>query len=146
MKGKLVSVKKEEQIKSKDGSKVFTMQECIISDCQAKAYRLVLWESLVNKAEQGKSYYLSNVLVKSYLGQKYFSTTGDSEVRVIDDVGEVCEEEVVKNRKVFGQIVGIASLTEYRSCSMCVGKIADINRYIGNVEQNRSWRGVGKHV
>ena len=51
-------MKKEEEIRSRDGSKVFTKQECVISDCQATAYRLVLWECLINQVEAGKSYYM----------------------------------------------------------------------------------------
>ena len=50
---------------------------------------------------------------------------------VVDDVGEVCQE-VAKNgsHKVVGQIVGTFSFTEFQSCSMCIGKVSEINKII----------------
>ena len=66
--------------------------------------------------EAGKSYYLSNVAVKVYQSQKYFLTTGESEVKVVDGVDEVCQEAAENgSHKVVGQIVGDVSSAEFRS-------------------------------
>ncbi len=42
-------------------------------------------------AESGKSYEIINVKVKVYGRQKYLSTTDETEVKEIDDIGGVCE-------------------------------------------------------
>ena len=81
---KVVSLKNSEKIKAKD--RVFVKRECVFGDA-SKASRL----DLVDSVEKSKCYTISNVVVKAYSWQKYFSTTDNSEVKEISDIGEVCE-------------------------------------------------------
>ena len=71
VKGKLVSLKDSEKIKTKD--RVFTKRESVLSD-ESTAIRLVLWEKLVESVELSKSYSITNLSVKTYGGQKPLQT------------------------------------------------------------------------
>lgn len=130
IRGKMVSVKDVVEVKSKDGME-YRKQDCVFSDGR-KGYRLVLWQNLVNKVESGACYRFGNVLVKSYQGLKYFSTTADTEVTVIDDIGEVCGQLDDGKVRFVGEIVGIESFTEFAGCVTCNSKVCDLNNVVGH--------------
>ena len=128
--GKLVSAKAVEEIKSKEI--IYKKKECVISDCVSKAYRLVVWEDLVDKVEKGKCYSMTNVSVKAYQGQKYFSTTDMTEITEIDvELGEICENFDDGKLKFVGEVVGIVSFTEFAGCTVCAAKVDSVNEVIG---------------
>ena len=129
IRGKMVTVKKEDEVKTKDGV-IYKKQECVVSDGR-KAYRLVVWQDLVDKVESGVSYYIKNVTVKSYQGQKYFSTTDETELVEIADIGEVCDKVDDGKVKFVGEIVGIVSFTQFLGCVVCGSKVNEVNKVIG---------------
>ena len=95
--GKVVSMKEMDEIKSVKGDgAVFKKQECMLAD-KSKACRLVVWEKLINTMENGKSYKISNVSVKSYSGDNYLSTVDASKV---PDIGDGCTSSIFGKKNV----------------------------------------------
>ena len=129
IRGKVVSVKEIEEIKSSRGVR-YRKQECVISQGR-KGHRLVVWEDLVNKVESGVSYNMKNVLVKSYQGVKYFSTASETEFTVIDDLGDVRGELDDGNVTFIGEVVGVESFTEFIGCVTCNAKVSELNDIVG---------------
>jgi ssDNA-binding replication factor A large subunit len=68
-------------------------QDVTIADATAAA-RLTLWESDVHSVREGRSYELSNLVVRSYLGDKYLSMPKEgAQIKEIDDIGDVHEDD-----------------------------------------------------
>ena len=122
VKGKLVSLKDSEKIKTKD--RVFTKRESVLSD-ESTAIRLVLWEKLVESVELSKSYSITNLSVKTYGGQKYLSTTDISEVKEISEIVGAVHEIQSGIEEFVGDIVGIVSITKFYSCILCAAKVTE---------------------
>ena len=75
---------------------------------------------------------MTNVSVKAYQGQKYFSTTDVTEVTAIDvELGEICENFGDGKLKFVGEVVGIVSFTECAGCTVCAAKVDSVNEVIG---------------
>ncbi len=121
--GKVVSIKPMDEIKSGKGQ-VFKKQECILAD-RSKACRFVIWDHLIDKLENGKSYRISNVSVKAYNGSKYLSSVDGSETVEVSDVGDVIDNTIIKqNDHVVGEIVAIVSYSSFSGCISCGAKVA----------------------
>ena len=95
--------------------------------------RLVVWEEDVNSLEEGKSYCLVNVGVRKYEVSEYLSFSSRSSVKVIDDLEEVNEEDIVGDNGLFikGDISAVLSSTEYLSCRFCRSKIVPDDEILG---------------
>lgn len=122
--GKVVKVNDVSSVKKKDG-KELKKQDTIIGDHKG-ACRLVLWESDVNKLEEGKSYKVSHVLVREYGTVKYLSFASKSVCVLTDDVGDVIEdadEDLDGGLEIKGEIVAVISSSEYNSCRFCHSKV-----------------------
>ncbi len=138
VRGKVVSMKEMDEIKSVKGDGgVFKKQECVLAD-KSQACRLVLWENLINTVEDGKSYKMSSVSVKSYNGDKYLSTLDASEIMEVPDIGEVCASSIVVGQKecVVGEIIGVVSYNRFCGCLSCGAKVGFLgSRQIGTCEK-----------
>ena len=74
-----------------------TKQEVIIADASSAA-RLTMWEGDVGSMVDGKSYRLSNVVVRSYQKSKYLSLPKEGGLVVeIDDGGDVAADDLPEN-------------------------------------------------
>ena len=54
-----------------------------------------------------KCYFISNVSVKVYDGETYFSSSNTSEVKEITDIGAVCTITSSNEQEYVGEIIGI---------------------------------------
>jgi hypothetical protein len=123
IKGKVISLSDSEEIKSTLASgKVFVKKDGVISD-ESRASRLVLWENHVESVKCGKCYAISDVCIKSYSGQKYFSTTDDTTIQEIAEIGTVCQTINTGEEQFVGDIVGVISSNSYYSCISCSAKV-----------------------
>jgi hypothetical protein len=121
IKRKVISLEETETIKAANGN-LFTKRECIFSD-RSKASRLVLWENLTDLLQTNKCYTIRSVYVKTYNGQKYFSSTDDSVIQEIADLGEVSLIESNSEDEIIGEIVGVLSNNSFHSCISCASKV-----------------------
>ena len=72
-------------------------QDIIIGDSSG-CTRLTVWEGEIGKIEEDESYRLSGMMVWEYRGKKFLSTSKEnSEIEVIDDIGDVEEESDEEN-------------------------------------------------
>ena len=124
--GKILSAEKEVQSITTADKRSYVKRDYVISD-SSYACRMVMWEGLVNSIEIGKCYLITQVGVKAYNGEKYFSSTDQSEVKEIADIGEVTESQAnaVGLEDFVGEIIGIVSCTKFISCVSCAGKVED---------------------
>lgn len=132
VRGKIIKVNSPEEVGAKSGK--LLKQDCIIADCSA-AYRVVLWEKAVDLFEMGKSYELTEALIRMYNCKKYITLTEDGVVKEISDIGEVvqgdCDAGSSHGRVVLGELVGIVSCEEYASCLSCNAKVGKYSDVIG---------------
>ena len=70
--GKVQSISAVEQVLVKATGKQLTKQEVVLADGTA-ACRCVLWEAHTDEVEEGNSYKLENVTVRSFNGSKYLA-------------------------------------------------------------------------
>ena len=106
-------------------------QDIIITDATAVA-RFTVWEDDINRLQQGKSYKLTDVLVREYNSKKYLSTAlENTTIQEVTDIGQVIdpnEEDVDKNLGVTQtienvRVVGVVFLKEYYKCLKCSSKV-----------------------
>ena len=89
--------------------------------------RCVLWEVHTDKVEEGNSYKLENVTVRSFNGPKYLSAGEKAMIESVQDigyvVGDLCCDETDGMIVVKAEIVKVASIESYNSCRSCCGKV-----------------------
>ena len=125
---KVVKISDVSSVKKSGDGKELKKQDVMVGD-ETGMCRLVLWEGDVQSLEEGKSYRLTDVGVRSYGGRKYLCYTAKSAMEVVEDVGEVSEEVVEgeesedSGRSVTGEISAVISTAEYRCCKFCHSKV-----------------------
>ena len=131
--GKVVDVQLPVAVHTREG-KELQKQDCTFSDA-TKAIRVVLWNDDINKLVVGQSYQLNNVTLKLFDHVKVLSFSTSSSVKEIDDVGdvtEVAEEDLPPpGLQIRGEIVGIESFEQFRSCIKCKSKVEARSENIG---------------
>ena len=136
IKGKVVSVFPVQEINIKNSGKKVKKMDVNLAD-HTGVHRCVVWEKQIALVEDGKSYKLNNVTVRSFNGTKYISLGENSLVEEIEDIGEVAddvnpEDGTGRAKVVKGDIVGIlGNVDTYKSCRSCNGKIIDTKAPIG---------------
>ena len=125
---KVKTVEPVEKVKNRDG-KELSKQDCVVGDSSACG-RVVLWEQDVGRLEEGESYKLTSVSVRSYRGVSFLSVGGDCTIEGVSDIGEIAElheddlEDCRVVRKVVdGEIGGVLYSEEYAGCLGCSAKI-----------------------
>ena len=132
--GKIVSAEKAIQTITTADRRSFVKWDYVVSDSSC-ACRLVMWEGLVDAVEIKKSYMICQVHIKAYNGEKYFSSTDRSEVKEIENIGEVANlKQTVGNEQFVGEVIGVVSCNKFVSCISCGGKIEDLqsSSYLGS--------------
>ena len=114
--------------KKKDGS-TLRKQDCVIGDSEGCG-RVVLWEEDVGKLEEGKSYKLIGLTVRSFRGINYLSAGKDSHIENVTDIGETAqledgdlEEKGIVRKVVEGEIDGVLYTDDYEGCIGCNAKV-----------------------
>lgn len=102
-----------------------TKQDVYISDRKGVA-KLTLWEEDVGKLEEGVSYKLTDIVVRSYNGTKYLSFSKGALATAIGE-GEGVEDSRMNNC----EIIGVISLNIYRGCLTCKQKILSTTEKFG---------------
>ena len=108
-------------------------QDVTIADATAAA-RLTLWESDVHSVREGGSYELSNLVVRSYLGDKYLSMPKEgAQIKEIDDIGEVHEDDEAEQYITLTgvEVAAVVSLDTYLACLVCKSKIKPTTDQLG---------------
>ena len=109
-------------------------QEYIIADPTGTSM-ITTWEDNIGILQEGNSYKLSGLLVRTFSNKKYLSMPKDNSFKIIsiDDIGEVEDFELENERKMTGTvIVGIKYFDSYDGCYSCNGKIMPTSDVLGD--------------
>lgn len=103
--------------------------------------KCVLWEEKIESLNEGDSYLLKNFVVQEY-GTKYSSMAKEGcEIVAVKDIGEtVDDDEVLQDENEVltnAEIVGVASLEQYKSCLRCKGRVEPTKERIRKVLKRR---------
>ena len=107
-------------------------QDIVVADATA-VVRFTVWEDHIDTLHLGKSYKLTDVLVREYNSNKYLLTAFENTIiEEVTDIGQVIEDDVDKNLGVTQAIdnvcvVGVIFLDEHYKCLKCSSKV--INSY-----------------
>ena len=105
-----------------------TKQEVTVAD-DTGAIKVTLWERFIGCLHDEASYELKNLTVRTFKGEKYLSVPKEgAEMREIDDIGPVAEDDLPDNTKeVTGvKIIG-AVVNSYNACLACNSKVIPLN-------------------
>ena len=107
-------------------------QECGIADCTGTCH-ITLWESYVDLLQEGASYQMSGLIVRTFNGKKYLSVPRENfNFEAIDDIGDV-EKEELEDRVMKGVVViGIKFYDTYNACYSCKGKVTPLSATLGD--------------
>ena len=112
---KVKSVDPPEEVKKRDG-KSLQKQDCVVGDSDG-CCRVVVWEGDVGKMKEEKTYKLVKVAVKSFRGVNFLSVGRESQIVMVDDIGEIAEvedgdleEKGIVRRVVVGEVDGVVYL------------------------------------
>ncbi|CAB4003729.1 Hypothetical predicted protein [Paramuricea clavata] len=110
-------------------------QEGVLVD-ETSSINIILWESEVEKLEEGQTYILSNLRLKESHGEKYVNTpkTGEFKFEAGEELKDLAEAdslplEIIST--ISADIVGIASITKSLSCMGCKGKVVAEDDFLG---------------
>lgn len=86
---------------------------------------IVTWGDNTGVLQEGESYKLSGLIVRTYCNKKYFSVPKENfTIACIDGIGEVCHDEEERERNMTGVvIIGVKFFEIYHACYSCRGKI-----------------------
>ena len=113
VKGKVV-LGPTEKVTVKNSGKVLTKRDCEFADSTA-IFRCVTWEEQVELFKEDQSYKLNNATIRSFNGAKYLSLGEVCDVELIEDIGEVIDDENSASQSgsakvVLGEIVAVVSI------------------------------------
>ena len=122
-------------------------QDIIIADATGKS-TVVVWESHVNEIQNHKSYQLSRVLVRLFMGKYHLSVppTGSTIEEISDlDISHSDEDSSEDDDESITEasVVGVQSLDKFFSCLNCKKAVEPTNDVFGtctscNTTQKRS--------
>ena len=123
--GKIVRIECPVEVE-KNTSEKLTKQDCWLAD-QSMCIRLEIWEEEIGTVEAGSSYCFVDVQKKEFQGNHFLSTTKNSEIIEIDNIGDDLSTETIPNtnREIHGDISAVDKVTAYRECTSerCKGKV-----------------------
>ena len=129
VKVKVVSEKEVEIVKGG-----LRKQEYIIADSSGTSM-ITTWGDNVGVLQEGESYKLSGLSVRTYCNKKFLSIPKDNfTIAIADDIGEVVDYgEVEKERKMTGVVIlGIKFFEVYSGCYSCRGKVTPTTDKLGD--------------
>ena len=126
--GKVTSLFPVEKITIKSTGKELKKRDLFLSDHTA-VYRCVAWESDIDVLQESNSYKITNATIRTFNGDKYLSIGQTSEIAIIEDIGEVIDDQSpVENsgraKVITSDIVSVAKVDEYKSCYNCSSKLS----------------------
>ena len=125
--GKVIFVQEPVNVHIKSKGEWVVKRDFILSDSTATCKAVVWGDAAVLKC--GCSYNLLNVAVSSYNGI-YLSVSSNSEIKEIDDIGEVLDQyqddiQLSGLKEVYGEIVGVVRCESYYTCLVCRAKVSN---------------------
>lgn len=93
-------------------------QDVTVADFTTAA-KICLWQSDVGKMIEGKSYRLSNVVVRCYQSSKYLSVPKEGATIVeVANLGDVAEDDLAQNFVTVrgAEVIGVLKLEAYPAC------------------------------
>ena len=110
------------------------IQKALAAD-KSGAMGITFYSQLVDKVEEGKSYILTNLKIHSYQNDRYFKTTSNCTIALLEEaileaqfVDDVIYEKVVKSAKICS--VDIKSFETTVKCPTCNAVMTDVSAYI----------------
>lgn len=98
-------------------------QDVIIADDSHEA-KLTLWEDQVDSVSLGRSYLLSQYVVRIYQGEKYISRGENSQFEPIEDIGLVAYTLQNQYLTLYHvTILGVPELDCYKVCMKCKARV-----------------------
>lgn len=111
-----------------------TKQEILVGDATAKA-TLVLWGTDTQSLQQGKSYQLNQLEIRTYLGKRQLSfpsTKSCNEISDLPDVVSTTSSDDDEDESLqLVSVSGVKSLETIYTCISCAKYVIQSNEYIG---------------
>jgi len=114
----------------------------IIKKCETTAgdktgtIKLTIWENDITKIEMGQSYSISNISTRNFDGLKSVTTTPDSMINNIEDIGPILNtpQEITSITETI--MIETISCTQKHVCSVCFKDIGTFNSQVNTVKCN----------
>jgi hypothetical protein len=112
-----------------------TKQEVLVGDTTARA-TLVLWGENIQTLQQGKSYQLNRLEIRTYLGKRQLSFPSTMSMDEISDIEDVIEPTTSSDDEDDGSlqlvtVSGVKNLETIYACINCTRNIVQSNESIG---------------
>ena len=126
---KVVNVGDREQVKQE-----LFKQDVMVAD-ETDYIRLTLWQEDIDKLQDGNSYLLQNVIVKSFNGSKYLNTPKSGLLSTLhEDLGDVVlppDSSSLIDRFEDAEVVGVSDILYKKICFKCHGTVDELKDTIG---------------
>lgn len=125
--GKITSLFSVEKVTVKSTGNKLRKRDFYLSD-QTAVYRCVAWESDIDFLQEDNSYQITNATIRSFNGEKYLSIGWQSEVTLIEDIGQVIDDEIPQGNSgqakvVKSETITVVNIDHYKSCTNCFAKV-----------------------
>ena len=131
VRAKVVEVRAPEEIKQKGTWRSLCKQDCVIADDSCTA-RVVLWQKNVGKLREDYCYDFKKLTVRVYDGLKFLSVSDNSDMKEVDDIGDVAAPDDDDDKAsgallklIEGEISAVLYSEHYGSCVTCGGKVKE---------------------
>ena len=117
------------QVKMRGKEVAMVKDDCILEDVTGSA-PLHIWDTFINSVENGKSYRFENLVVKSFQGAMYLSTTFTTSVTMVEAVVEsLVGPQMLESKQravTVEEFKMVRKLDIFLACQSCSKKIEDV--------------------
>jgi hypothetical protein len=118
VKAKVLKKQENKQVTVKDGEKAKYKTDCLIAD-ETNSVKLVLWESIIDKIQTGKTYLFKNLKVGIFDDIKYLNTNELTDPQEIEDLHNInLTTPEIQDNTIEGRCIGV-HIKRTASCIVC---------------------------
>ena len=116
---------------------ILQKNECVAADATTSV-KCTFWSDDIQKLNLGQSYLIKNIDVRLFGGEKVLTTTPDSSINLINDIGAIKTRDIPKMRKTIKfELLGV-TCSKQNNCSLCSRDLGEFNAALPTVKCQNS--------
>jgi len=105
---------------------ILQKNECVVADATT-SMKCTFWSDDIQKLNLGQSYLIKNIGVRLFHGEKVLTTTPDSSINLINDIGAIKTRDIPKMSKTIKfELLGV-KCSKQNNCSLCSRDLGEFN-------------------
>jgi hypothetical protein len=117
---------------------ILQKNECVVADATT-SMKCTFWSDDLQKINLSRSYLIKNIGVRLFDGEKVLTTTPDSSINLIDDIGAIKTRDIPKMSKTIEfEVLGV-KCSKQNNCSICSRDLGGIQYSFTHCKMSKLW-------